>query len=97
MVRPTSSLRACRIGVTHALYPSMANLKAILILAFIATSATQSSADIGGFFHSLGDTFSSAGNTIKNGAQATFQVVKNGTVEAANVTGMTPPPVPSGL
>ncbi len=58
---------------------------------------TQSSADVGGFFQSLGNTFSSAGNTIKNGAQATFQVVKNGTVEAANVTGVDSSPDPSSL
>ncbi|BDA41275.1 hypothetical protein COCOBI_02-0550 [Coccomyxa sp. Obi] len=65
----------------------MAKLKAFLCLALIVASATQSSADVGSFFQSLGNTFSSAGNTIKDGAQATFQVVKNGTVEAANVTG----------
>lgn len=65
----------------------MAKLKAFLCLALVAASVTQSSADIGGFFQSLGNTFSNAGNTIKNGAEATFQVVKNGSVEAAAVTG----------
>ncbi|CAL8462000.1 g1531 [Coccomyxa elongata] len=65
----------------------MARLKAFVCLALLATSTTHSSADISGFFQSLGNTFSSAGNTIKDGAQATFQVVKSGTVEAANVTG----------
>lgn len=65
----------------------MAHAKAYICLSLVILSATESSADIGSFFNSLGDSLSSAGNTIKGGAQATFQVVKNGTVEAANVTG----------
>lgn len=65
--------------------------RALLCLALLLASTQSSSADIGGFFNNLGNSLKDAGNTIKTGAESTFQVVKNGTVDAANATGVMRP------
>ena len=60
----------------------------VLLTACLLTAAvTQSHADAKSFFSSLGDTFKSAGQTVAQGAQTAYAVVKNDTINAAQATG----------
>lgn len=61
--------------------------KSLLFLTLLIASTQGSTADIGSFFNSLGNTLKDAGNTVKDGTETAFQVVKNTTVDAANATG----------
>ncbi|CAL5222729.1 g5136 [Coccomyxa viridis] len=53
----------------------------------MATAIIGTNADANSFFTSLGDTFKNAGQTIAQGTQSAYGIVKNETIDAAQTTG----------
>ena len=59
----------------------------LLCACLLATAVRHTQADANSFFNSLGDTFRDAGQTIAQGTQRAYSVVKNDTINAAQATG----------
>ena len=61
--------------------------QASLIACLLATASIQTHADANSFFSDLGDTFRNAGQTVAQGTQTAYSIVKNDTISAAQATG----------
>jgi hypothetical protein len=59
----------------------------LLCTCLLATAVRHTYADANSFFNSLGDTFRAAGQTMAQGTQRAYSVVKNDTIDAAQATG----------
>ena len=59
----------------------------LLCTCLLATAVRDTHADANSFFNSLGDTLRDAGQTIAQGTQRAYSVVKSDTNNAAQATG----------